>query len=221
MRSDKNVYLLRVAALLVLLPVLAWAAQQVSSLVINGQSGHANVVQVQGRNYVEVDGLTRITNGSISFNGNQIVLTIPGLNGGAAPEATPDQGLSKGFLNAAIETMSQAREWHAALKTAIERSYPISEDWIGPYRRQVQQSLRMTEVAASTDADKNTFTLVANEVRNMNKLSDRYLQMVKNMNYIAPDSLSNDPLEQKLIACGHSLVAIASSGQFTDDGSCQ
>jgi hypothetical protein len=37
--------------------------------------------------------------------------------------------------------MSQLREWHAALKNAVERSHPISEEWIGPFRRNSQQSL--------------------------------------------------------------------------------
>ena len=188
-------------------------------------SGQANVIQVQGRNYVEVDGLARLTNGSISFSGNQIVLTLPGSTGGASSAdvpapAAPATGLSQGFLNAGIEAMSQVREWHAALKNAIERSYPISDDWMAPLRRQAQQSLRLAEVAASIDAEKSAFALLANEFNNMSRLSNKYLDMAKSLNYIAPDSLSNDPLEQKLITCGHSLVAMVSSSQFVDDDSC-
>ena len=75
-------------------------------------------------------------------------------------------------------------------------------------------------MAASTDADKNAYPLLTNEFNNMNRLSDKYLQMVANMNYIAPDSLSNDPLEQKLVTCGHFLVNMVSSNQLADDGSC-
>jgi len=203
---------------------LTLTAQQINSLAVSGQPGHANVIQVQGRNYVEVDGLARLTNGSISFSGNQIVLTLPGPSTGSPADApaaaAPTTGLSQGFLNAGIEAMSQLREWHAALKNAIERSYPISEDWIAPLRRQAQQNLRLAEVAASTETEKSAFALLANEFNNMNKLSNKYLDMAKNLNYIAPDSLSNDPLEQKLLACGHSLVAMVSSSQLVDDGSC-
>jgi hypothetical protein len=54
----------------------------------------------------------------------------------------------------------------------------------------------------------------------MNQLSGKYLKMVKDMNYIAPDSLSNDPLEQRLVACGHFLVNMVSCNPFVDDGSC-
>jgi hypothetical protein len=76
-------------ALLLTLSVLALtlAAQQISLLVVNGLQGQAKVIQVEGRNYVEVDGLARLTNGSISFNGNQIVLTLPGSGGNAPAQA--------------------------------------------------------------------------------------------------------------------------------------
>jgi hypothetical protein len=91
-------------ALLLTLSVLALtlAAQQISLLVVNGLQGQAKVIQVEGRNYLEVDGLARLTNGSISFNGNQIVLTLPGSGGNApaqaavqAPSSPP--GFSKGL----------------------------------------------------------------------------------------------------------------------------
>jgi len=55
-------------AAFVILPALALslAAPQVNSPSIAGQSGSAKVIQVDGRNYVEVEGLAQITNRSIS-----------------------------------------------------------------------------------------------------------------------------------------------------------
>src|SRR6516165_11844441 len=214
---------------IVLLPLLALtlAAQQVTSLIISGQQGQAKVLQVQGTNYVEVNGLARITGGSLSFSGNQVVLTLPGSAGdssaaGAPPSApASSQGLSSEFLNAGIEAMAQVREWHAALKNAVEHSYPLGADWLGSFRAQAQQALRVAGVAASTDQDKKAFQLLTNEFNNMNKLSEKYLQMTVNMNYIAPDAIGNDPLDARLIACGHSLASMASTRQFVDDGSCQ
>lgn len=214
-------------ATIVLLPALALtlAAQQVNSLVVAGQQGQAKVLQVQGTNYVEVNGLARVTGGSLSFSGNQIVLTLPGSGGdsSAAPPAAsaPPSGLSTEFLNAGIEAMSQVREWHAALKNAVEHSYPLGADWLGSFRAQAQQALRLAGVAAKTDQDKQAFQLLTNAFNNMSKLSDKYLQMTVNMNYIAPDAISNDPLDAKLVACGHSLASMASTRQFVDDGSCQ
>ena len=54
----------------------------------------------------------------------------------------------------------------------------------------------------------------------MQQLSDKMLAMRKNMTYIAPDALANDPLDQKIINCAHSLSAMAANGQFHDDGAC-
>ena len=226
MRKNNNRTTRCMLAAIVLLPllVLTLAAQQVTSLIINGQQGQAKVLQVQGANYVEVNGLARITGGSLSFNGNQIVLTLPGsaADSSAAPApAASTNGLSTEFLNAGIEAMSQVREWHAALKNAVEHSYPLGADWLGSFRAQAQQALRVAGVAASTDQDKKAFQLLTNEFNNMKQLSDKYLQMTVNMNYMAPDAIANDPLDARLIACGHSLASMASTRQFVDDGSCQ
>jgi hypothetical protein len=200
---------------------LSLAAQQSNSLIIAGQPGFAKVIQADGRNYVEVEGLARVTNGSISFNGNQIVLTLPGATADAAKPAAPATGLSKDFVMAGIEAMAQVREWHAALKNAIERGYPLTEGWLAAYRAQAQQALRLASVAASTAADKNAVPFLTNEFNNMRKLSDKYLQMTESMTYVAPNSLDTDPLDQKIRTCGHSLASMATANQFVDDGSCQ
>ena len=182
---------------------------------------------MQGKTYVEVEGLARITGGSLRFGENQIILTLP--SGGntapqteqSAPAPRPAVGLSRPFLSSGIETMREILEWHAFLKTGIERGYPLSDVWLGNYRRQIQSSLKHTEGVASTDMDRKALPLLVNEFSNMEALTDRYLKITASRDYIAPDSLSSDPLEQKLLTCWHSLESIASSNQFVDDGSCQ
>ena len=70
---------IRTAVLLVailLLPLLVIVAQQ-TSLLIEGPQGNAKVIQVQGKNYVEVDQLARIMGGSLRFLGNQIIFDVP------------------------------------------------------------------------------------------------------------------------------------------------
>ena len=59
------------------LPLLLLMAQQTSFLLINGLQGEARVIQLQGKDYVEVDALARITRGSLRFAENKIVLTLP------------------------------------------------------------------------------------------------------------------------------------------------
>src|ERR1700741_1885540 len=136
---------------ILVLPLLILVAQETSLLLIEGPHGETRVIQVQGKRYVEVDELARITGGSLRFVGNQIMLTLPGSDTPAqaaqsAPQ--PAAGLSKPFLTAGIETMREILEWHAALKNAIERGYPLSDTWFGNYRRQVRSSLAQTQAAA-------------------------------------------------------------------------
>jgi hypothetical protein len=210
---------------ILLLPLLGLVAQETSSLLIEGPQGQTRVIQVQGKNYVEVDQLARITGGSLRFVGNQIILTLPGSGDTSShavqPVPAPPVGLSRPFLGAGIETMKEILEWHAALKNAIERGYPLSDEWFGNFRRQIQSSLKHTEAVASTDIDRKALPLLVNEFNSMGALTDRYLKVTASRDYIAPDSLSSDPLEQKVLTCWHSLESMASSNQFVDDGSCQ
>jgi hypothetical protein len=209
---------------ILLLPLLVIVAQQTSSL-IEGPQGHAKVIQVQGKNYVEVDELARITGGSLRFVGNQIILTLPASGDASLQEAQPAPappiGYSREFVNAGIETMRETLEWHAALKNAIERGYPLSDEWLGYFKRQIESGLKHLEAAASTDMDHKAFPLLTNEVNNMSALTDKYLRIAASRDYLSPDSLTRDPLEQKLLTCWQSLASMASSNQFVDDGSCQ
>lgn len=213
---------LTMLVVVLMLPLLVLVAHETSALLVEGQPGQARVIQVQGKNYVEVEGLARITGGSMRFVGNQIVLTLPGSGDTPSQAASaPSVGLSKPFVSAGIETMREILEWHAALKTGIERGYPLSDVWFGNYRRQIQSSLKQTESVASTDTDQKALPLLTNEFNNMNTLTDKYLRITASRDYLAPDSLNSDPLDQKLLTCWQSLASMASSNQFVDDGSCQ
>jgi hypothetical protein len=69
--------------------------------------------------------------------------------------------------------------------------------------------------------DQKALPLLVNEFNNMGALTDKYLKITVSRDYIAPDSLSRDPLEQKVLTCWHSLESMASSNQLVDDGWCQ
>jgi hypothetical protein len=209
---------------ILLLPLLVLVAEQTSSLLIEGTQGQAKVIQVQGKNYVEIDELAQVTGGSLRFVGNQIILTLPATTDASlhtdAPTSKP-AGLSRPFLSAGIETMREILEWHAALKNGIERGYPLSDTWFGNYRRQIQANLKHAEAAATTDADQKALPLLTNEFNTMSALTDKYLQITVSRDYLARDSLNSDPLDNKLLTCWHSLESMASSNQFFDDGACR
>lgn len=209
------------AVLTMFVLVVSLIAQQTNSLIIAGQPGSAKVIQVDGRNYVEVESLARLTNGSISFNASQIVLTLPGSSPDSSAAPPPATGFSKDFISAGIEAMAQIREWHTALKNAIQQGYPLAENWIAPYRNQSRQAVRLVSLAQNTPADKNAFPFITNEFNNMQQLTAKYLQKAANMDYISPDSLDNDALDQKIRTCARSMASMATANQFNDDGSCQ
>jgi hypothetical protein len=201
--------------------VIGRAAQQ-RTLLVTGRTGELAVKEMDGRSYVEVQALAQLTNSSLSFSENRIVLTLPGTS--AHTESTPSSpapvGLSKEFIRAGIEEMSIVREWRSTLTNAVQRGYPVTDDWIGSFRDQARMSLRLVGVAATTESDRNAFQLLTNVFNNMNKLSDRFLEANRTRTYMSPDSLNNDPLDQRILTCAHSLAAMAANGQFVDDGSC-
>ncbi len=212
-------------------PAQSQNTQQSATLTVNGHSGEAPVIQASGRSYVDVEALARITNGSVSFNGNQILLTLPTSRGArmtvppprqaaSPPPPPPSAGFSRGFLNAGIEAMAEVREWRSALESAVQYGFPPGDTWINRYSGPAATSISLASAAVSTDDDRQGFQLLNNEFNNMQSLSDKMLSARKNMNYIAPDALQNDPLDQKILACGRALASMAASGRFQDAGSC-
>lgn len=206
--------------------VRLYAAPQNRTLVVTGHPGELSVTEMDGRYYVDVEALTRLANGSLTFRGNQIVLTLSAIpistpaTNSAASQST-SSGFSKEFLRAAIEQMSVVREWRSSLINAIHQGYPVTEEWVATFRGQAQQNLRLVSVAASTESDRNALHLLTNEFNNIKKLSDRFVEATKTRTYVPPNALDNDPLDQKILSCAHSLAAMAASNQFVDDGSCQ
>jgi len=211
-----------------IVPALALcrAAQEPQTLIVNGQRTQITVVQMNGHSYVDLEALARAANGSLSFNGNQIALTLPGSGdtsaSAPAPVSSPSNSeFSKSFLRAGIEQMTIIREWRTALANAVQNGFPIADDWLSAYRSQATTALRLSFVAISTDSDRNAYRLLNSEFENMKLLSNNYVAVRQSMQFIAPDSLASDPLNQKILNCGHSLAGMAASGQFVDDGSCQ
>jgi hypothetical protein len=110
--------------------------QKEETLVVKGYSGQAPVLQVNGKSYVELETLARLTNGSLSFQSNQVTLTFASLAAKAAPtpqDPTVKLALSKDFLRAAIEELTVIREWRIAIVNAIQNNYPVTDDWVGGY----------------------------------------------------------------------------------------
>ncbi len=199
------------------------------TLVINDQSGKVAVMQVEDRTYIDLKRMAQIAHGSISYEGNRIVLDVPCTSTCepmkmAEPEQPTAVGLSREFVRAGIEEMSLMREWASTLANAAQNGYPITDTWVAGYRAQAQSGLAIASAAVSTDADRTAFQLLRTEFDNVQTWSNRLLDARKSMgaaNYaLSPDALKNEPLSQKIISCGRFLGQMFGSGSFQDDASC-
>lgn len=200
---------------------LSQSGEQSRTLVISGHTGEAPVVRMQGKSYVELEALARLTHGSLSFSGNQVTLTMPGSGANTATTVAGEKSdFSREFLRAGIEEMAAIREWRIALTNAVQNGSPVGDDWIAVYRGPAQRDLRLSAVAASTDADRNAYQLLSNEYDNMKTLSARFVAAHTAQNYTPLDALKSDPLDQRILGCARSFAAMAASGQFVDDGTC-
>jgi hypothetical protein len=220
-------------ALLVLIFVsgITWAqaARQTRTLVINGQSGKAEVVEINGRAYVDLEALAQIANGSLHFKAKRVVLTLPMPNvnpSETAPLPSPvdDSGLSRDFMRAGIEEFATIREWASTLAYAIQNGYHVTENWAADYREQAAHDLRLASAAAATDGDRKAFQLLTNEFEAVRGWSDRLVQERKSMDTakyaLSPNALRDDPLSQKIVSCGRFLATMLGSASFKDDPSC-
>lgn len=57
--------------------MFAQTKKQSRTLLVNGQTADAAVVQINGREYVDLQALARLANGSVGYRGNQVLLTFP------------------------------------------------------------------------------------------------------------------------------------------------
>jgi len=229
-------YKLRTATLafltLLIISVSTWAkqvTQKTETLVINGQTGKATVIEVDGRAYVDLTTLAQIANWSVSFKANRIVLS-PAPNTASAPGTVgpptqdDDSSLSRDFMRAGMEAIAQMREWASPLSYAIQNGYPVTEHWVAGYREQAAHALSLASVAATTDADRRALQLLTNEFDAVRQWSDKLVEARKSMSTgqyaMSASALRDDPLSQKIVACGRFLAPMLAGGNIQDDPSC-
>ena len=69
------------AMLMMVAMAMAQSQPEREALSVQGYQGQASVIRYQGRVLVDVQDLAQITNGSLSFEKNRIILTLPGPDG--------------------------------------------------------------------------------------------------------------------------------------------
>lgn len=225
---------------LVFMVVLSAAAfgqtrQQRRNVIINGLSGTAEVIDQNGRLFVDVLALANIGQGSVTFSGPGIILTFPPVTirsttaRTAEPPPVPSEppnssALSQEFMKAGIEEIARLREWATTLASAIRGGYGITDEWVNSYRDQASQSLLLAESTATTDGDRNAAQLLRHGFDLVQQWSDKLVAAKKSMDTAkyttSPTALREDPLSQKIITCGRFVAQMLGSATFQDDASC-
>jgi len=195
-------------------------------LVVNGKTVEAKVRQIDGRSYVDIEALAQATNGAFTVEPTRIVLTIPAAETGAAPAAATAQaapGLSRDFASAAIAEVAEMREWRGVLRTMVTYGLAVSGAWDQDYRERVDEGLRQTTLAASTDEDRSALQLLRNQSANLTGWANEVMTARQSLNgskTVDPNALQNDPALAKITNCSRFLNSMLVSGAYSDDGSC-
>jgi hypothetical protein len=207
----------------------AQTGEQRRVMIINGHNGEIIVYQIDGRSFVDLESLVRVANGSISFQGNQIVLTIPAAQQANSAESTvnappTNAGMSDTFMKAALQTLAVTRDWTNTLAYAAQHGVPGDGSRLFTFRDRASEALHLTQVAASTQSDQNALQLLTNQVNAVQTWNNTLVAQRKSMNTgqysMTPNAMQNDPTYQKITACSTFLSTMLPSGQFQDDGSC-
>ena len=199
----------------------AQAPQNGSAFTITGHAGEAQLLQVNGKSYVEIETLARLTQGTLSFKANRTILTLPPSDTTEKASTPPAKaGFSRAFVEAGIEEMGVIREWRIAIVNAVQNNSPVSEDWVSAQHRLAEKNLALASAAASTDDDRSAYPLLSAEFNNMQTLSEQYIATRKQATFISPDTFHSTPLEDQILSCARGFVSMTENHEFQDQPSC-
>lgn len=211
-------------------PATAPPDKPLRTLVVNGMTVDTAVIEVEGRSYVDIEGLAKIVGGSVNFEPDQITLTLPEPAPAAAPTdasaATPPAAddMSKQFQQLAVFTLAEMREWRGAMSAVVTSALPVVGTWPDDYHDRVGNDLLQATLTASTVQDNQAVQLLQQEFALLSDWSGQIVAERKNMDAarsIDPNALQNDQALAKISKCGQFLSSMIVGGSFYDDSSCR
>ncbi|HWG18552.1 MAG TPA: hypothetical protein VN678_11855 [Acidobacteriaceae bacterium] len=206
----------------------AQTTRAAGTLTIAGQPEQAQLLRMNGKSYVDVESLARVTHGTLRFEGTRTILTLPVAGASAtgvgeptaAVDTTKVPRLTEEFLGAEIEALTQVREWHVSLVNAVNYNYPITTTWVSPMQRQAEAKLQLALAAATSGPDRQASQLLQAEFANMQQISDQLLALHDKASYISPEIFNNNTLDAKILGCEQALASMAATKQFQDEVQC-
>ena len=208
---------------------LAQTQSQREAMPVQGYSGQANVVRFQGRVFVDVQDLAKITNGSLIFDEGGVVLTLRGCEASQRDEGdVAKEGFSRPFMKAAIEAMASIRDWGGILQATVQDRYPVGNAMTGntiiAYQERAADRVALASAAASTDSDYRGLELLRNEFNNLQAWTDRFVKARESLTAqymtLSDTPLQEDDQAQKIVRCGQFLAQMFPGGTFQDDAVC-
>lgn len=198
---------------------------------------------VDGTPFVNARTLVEIGNGNVAFNATTIVLTFgitpacsqtfqppsspaPGVSSAPEPpQQPPSSAMSVDFMSAASQALSILSEWRSYMAYGITKGIPGDGSRMVLIQNKATEALRLAQVTASTDADRNAYELLRTDFDDVDQWYKTLVEGRKNLN-TANYSMSEDPLKndlryQKIVRCSDFLGSMIRSGTFSDDGSCR
>lgn len=215
------------APLILAATLAAQSELQTRTLVINGQSGKALVYRVDRQWFIDLETLVRIANGSVTFQGDQIILTLPGTVPRAGNDPAPHptaESMTKDFMTLAVQDLALIKNWYTIMAHAIQRGVPGDGSQLVLFHDRAAEGLRLTTVHASSSTDRDALQLLINHFSQVDHWKTKLVDARRSMstaNYsITPNSLDSDPEYQKILSCDQSLATILSTGQYQPTDSC-
>lgn len=219
-----------IAAVLMMMVLMAMAQtqRQAEVLSVQGYQGEASVIRHEGRLFVDAQDLARMTNGSLSFEKDRIVLTLPAPDSLSSSDEAQSPGFSRPFTKAAIEAMASIREWGGTLMATVQNGYPVAKTTAGytiaAYQGHAADSVALASTAASNESDRRGLELLKNEFNNVQAWSDAFVKARTSLSAVnlttSEDALRTDQDAQKLVHCGQFLAQMFAGGTFEDDAVC-
>jgi hypothetical protein len=230
--NQSGKFLLFLLGLGIILSVCETVAQDkpIRTLVVNGRTVDTAIVEVEGRSYVDIEGLAQVIGGSVNFEPNQITLTLPEPPPAATPAdasaAAPPAAdeMSKQFQQLAVFTLTEMREWKGAISAVVTTGVPVVGTWPEDYHDRVDNDLLQATLGASTVQDNQAVQLLQQEYALLTDWANQVLGERKALDAarsIDPNSLENDQALAKISKCGQFLSSMIVGGNFYDDSSCQ
>lgn len=217
--------LLAIVGVLLAAPgALAQSEVQKRTLVINGHSGQAVVYRINDKSFVALETIVQIGNGSLTREGDQMIVTLPTATTAEAEGRTVVTGMSPEFSSAAIKGLGILREWYTTLAQAILKGVPGDGSHFVVFHNRAAEALSLATVAAASPPDKNALALLSNHFAQVDNWTRKLVQERKAMSTgkysMTPNALDNDAQYQQIAHCSKFLATMLTSRAFEDNFAC-